>query len=343
MFNKSVFIIAVCIILCPKPALAFLSPSTLSLVAASLGSIFWSILIGFSVYGVLIYKKAKKYPKLFFSFTFLLIIFIGLVVNQRIAYLKELNNVYDQVSLMENEIDLNVIAPQDLADFKLFQIKTTVSSILEIEGAAQIEKIDLDLIKDMPNILANIDQFSKEHNILRQDKILFICEGGKSTRLLATLFKNAGYDAYFARLKTLTNDANNLLKMPIRKKKTSDSSLVVAPIEWIDNARENIYFTFDLIKPTKFLSDEQINKMHIEYYRDFNDASSIKNYNIMCSFNLHCVFTKYYLDYLGITHAKIFKIPVSQEKYYDGNLYKLPKSLRSSFDNYNEFIEFLNE
>ena len=343
MFIKLLFFqILILIILHPKPALAFLSPSTLSLVAASVGSIFWSILIALSVYGIVFYKKVKKYPKLFLILFLLLMLLIGLVINQRLASLKALNNVYDQVGLMENEINLNEITAKELDGFKLFQTKTTVSSVLEIKGATQIEKIELNLIKDMPNILSNIDQFSKSHDILKKDKILFICEGGKSTRLLTTLFRNAGYDAYFARLKTLTKDTNNLLEMPIKKKEISSSSLVVVPFEWSDNKKENIYFTFNLIKPTKFLNDEQVDKLIVKSYEDFNDSQILDNYNIICSFNLHCMFTKYYLDYLGIARAKIFKMSVHEDKYYDGNLYKLPKSLRKDFDNYDDLIQYLN-
>lgn len=337
--SKIIFIISIFIILSPKPTHAFLSPTTLSLVAASIGSIFWGIIISLSVYGVLIYKKAKKYPKISIILTSFIIIIIFLIVNQRIAYLKEINDVYDTVDLMEHEIDLNIISSQELSQYKLFQIKTTVSSILEIKGATQIEKIDLDLIRDFPNILNNIEKFSKEHDITRNNKILFICEGGKSTRLLTILFRNAGYNAHFARLKNIKHDPNNILKLSIKNKTQNNSYLVVVPQEWRSNNKKNIYFTFDLIKQSKFLNSEQINAMQVENYSNFNDRENINQYNIMCSFNLHCVLTKYYLDYLGITQAKIYKIPVSQDKYYDGNLYKLPRYLRSDYLGYEDFIK----
>ena len=241
---------------------------------------------------------------------------------------------------MEHEVDLNLISKEELSEYKIFQTKTTVSSTLVVNGAELIDKIDIDLLKDLPNLLNNIEHLADEYGIKQDDKLLFICEGGKSTRVLAILFDNAGYDASFARLKRLSSTSANLFSTPIERISDEMTSLIVVPYDWRDSNKKDIYYTFDLIKPKKFLSSGQAEALEVVSYDEF-EFGDMENKNVVCSFNLHCVLTKYLLDSQGIGSLDIYKLPVDEELYYDGNLYDLPKSVRDSYDNYDELISDL--
>jgi len=261
-------------------------------------------------------------------------------VYQRYNDIKKMNNVYDDIPLLEFEVDLNTISADQLEEYKLFQIKTTVSSTVMVNNARLIDKIEFDLLEDLPNLFSNIDKFAKEHNITKQDKLLFICEGGKSTQVLSLLFNNAGYKASFARLKRLVNDKNNIINIPIKKNSKLTSKLIVVPYKWRNTKKQDIYITFDLIGLSKFLDKKEIEKLEVVYYEDVKNTT-INEKNIICSFNFHCVLVKYLLDAQGINERKIFKIPIEEELYNDIYLYNLPSDLRETYEDYPHLIEQL--
>ncbi|MEE9525353.1 MAG: hypothetical protein V3V78_01980 [Candidatus Woesearchaeota archaeon] len=335
--NIKAFILFFLFILSLKPVLGFLSPSTLTLAAASIGSFVWGAVIIVFVNGALFFKKIKRKPRQTIAISSIVILIaLAVIVSQRYVILKEFNEVYEDIPLLEYEVDLNTITEEELLEYKLFQIKTTISSTLTIKNAELIEKIDIDLLGDMPNLLNNIDEFGSEHDITKDDKLLFICEGGKSTQVLAILFNNAGYDAYFARLKRLSTD-KDMIDTPVKKTNNLSSELIVVPLSWRPR-KQDVYFTFDLINPSKFLSEEDEDSLEILPYEEF-DLIELDESNIVCSFNLHCILTKYLLDSHGIRERRIYKIPVDAEDYNDMNLYKLPKSVRDKYDSYGELIQ----
>lgn len=53
-------------------------------------------------------------------------------------------------------------------------------------------------------------------------------------------------------------------------------------------------------------------------YKDFT-LEMVRGKNIVATFDLHCLLTKYALDHHGIERARIYKIPLSLDRYTDWN------------------------
>ena len=79
--------------------------------------------------------------------------------------------------------------------------------------------------------------------------------------------------------------------------------------------RPNIYYVFDeepavsLLGDSVFIEEKHMKDFIDVDYREF-DLESLNNSNVVCSSNLHCLLTKYLLDYHGVKKRFIYKIPL---------------------------------
>jgi len=301
--------IIVLFLLCATPVLAFLSPSTITLVANSVGAIIWGGLVLIAVNLFVWWKKAKGLKIILIISTIALIMMIT-VAYQRYTVLEDLN-VYDKVKLAEYEVDLNML--EDLSEYKIFQIKGKVHKTVWVDKAEMINWLGPKNVIKYYN--SSADEFAAEHNLTKDDKILFLCESGLSSQESMRFMRDGGYNAQFARLSRMTDDS--LISANFKVNENVSSKLVIFPYEGQDNL---LYIGFDLYFDANYLGELR-KEVSVTPHQDVT-RSMIEEHNLLCTVNFQCVLTKYLLDSLDITEAKIYKLPVS-EKEYDRQLDRL--------------------
>ncbi|MBN2423040.1 hypothetical protein JXB41_07485 [Candidatus Woesearchaeota archaeon] len=287
--------------------LAFVSPSTLTLVSESLKSIILNLFVFLIAYAVILLRFFKKKKKLYLLFLFLGLLIISIIVIIRYSALRQINNVYDEIPLQENEIDLSSISEEELSEFKIIQIMSSISDYVKINNAIYINFYDL------TGLLNDLETSSLKYNISKDDKILFICEGGTS-KIVADKCNKSGYKAYFAGLQRLRNNDNKVISPVFNHNSKISSSIVVVPFSWKNNNKEDIYFLFEGPYGLEFASLDSKYQVRWVNYTDF-DSISINEVNVVCTRNLHCLLTKYLLDYHKIDKINIYKLPQSEEIY----------------------------
>ena len=314
-----------------KSAEAFISPTTLSLLAAALGGCLWGVLTILGVNVVLFFKKIR-FRTIIRVVSLVIILVLILIVAQRYQMLRHLNapqysendtesivdaeGIYEVVpTYVENEIDLNTLPKEELAKYRYFQVQSTLSPVLTVKNATQIGQLDRQWIDDLPHLFDNLDKFVEEHNIKKTDKLLFVCEGGGSGSKISILFTNAGYNTHFASLKRLSEN-NDIFTLKFTDDLPRTTSLIVVPYDWRDKNKKDVMIDFDFIRIRNVLDWKQRRDIELIDYKDFT-PEAIENKNLICTYNLHCLLTKYVLDYNGITKRRIYKIPIPAERYKD--------------------------
>ena len=97
---------------------------------------------------------------------------------------------------------LNTIQDEELSKFKIYQIASSKFKVITVRHAKKIPEIDQTqverlMLRDLPEIFFETEQFAQKHRFTKKDKILFVCEGGASSQAAAELFNKAGYSAFF--------------------------------------------------------------------------------------------------------------------------------------------------
>lgn len=307
-----------------KSAEAFISPTSLSLLAAALGGCLWGALTIVGVNIILFFKKIR-FRTVIRVVSLVIILVLVLIVAQRYITLRRLNiaeyakadteGIYEEVPLIENEVDLNTLPKEELAKYRYFQVQSTLSPVLTVKDATQVGQLDREWVEDLPRLFENVDAFVKEHNIKKTDKLLFVCEGGGSGSRISVFFNNAGYTTHFGSLKRLSEN-NDVFTLKFGEGTPRKTSLIVVPYEWRNTNKKDVMIDFDFIRPRNVLDWKQRRDIERIDYKDFT-PEAIEGKNLICTYNMHCLLTKYVLDYKGITDRRLFKIPVPTERYFD--------------------------
>lgn len=280
----------------PQNAFAFMSPSTLTLVAAAMNSSILAILTFAGVNLLLFLRKINRTTKaVFLIMAVSALISAGFIFAHRVNAIEKLNDIYRDVPLLEHEVDLNRLSMGELSKFKIITIDTT-DRILDDEARKNIK-----LSNDMLDLIfSNFSEFEKKVDLqfYKDKKLLAVCEGGNAASEIVRVLRTKGYNAFLARLER-TYNSELLNKYFIFKKKKPASSLIVVPYGGQEN---KLFFYFDYSKPPAELRANEI----IEP-RQF-EKKMAEGKNIVCSDNFSCLMTKYFLDSHGIKNRKIYQL-----------------------------------
>ncbi|RLC37334.1 MAG: hypothetical protein DRH33_05905, partial [Candidatus Nealsonbacteria bacterium] len=233
--------------------------------------------------------------------------------------------------LLKNRyIDLNKITKSEYKTFK--KINLLPNGPLELTDATfSINFIELkQLISDN-----KIDEFFKESQISKKDKLLLYCYTGHTSALAAYFLNNLGYNTYFTSLKEVKN--KNYLKFnrfPLSQKNIP----LILPFKKESSDRYYIFFMFHsqedefcdpsnypedirnrlrkiVVWPQETLKNHQCPVPEIDFNEIFNESSKI-----VCLNNLDCLLTQHYLDYLNLTNRIDEVFFISEDKNWVFNL-----------------------
>jgi rhodanese-related sulfurtransferase len=292
--------LTIAFVLFAKPAAAFLSPSTLSMMAASIGSFVWGALVIVGVNFLLIYKKAKKKPIITsISISLILLLSISVVSYNNFKEIKELNEPYDDIALLKYEVEINDL--DNLKEYNILSIETDVGNTLNLKDGSY--NMDFDTLSYLFN---NFSLFEKEFNLNKDEKYLVICERGHSSSKAAQIMNDNGYNASFARLARLTN--YEFINEYFNLKKNPSSNLIIVPYT---DEKNTVAFNFRFIPKHHDYAPEDTLSIDPEYFK----PKVLEDKNIICLTNFHCLMTKYALDDAGINSLKIYKIPIERKEY----------------------------
>lgn len=291
-----------------ESAMAFMPPSFLTLVSSSIGCGVWCLFVLMSVNLILIFKFTKRAFKkkiiIFFA-----IIFVILVFNRW----QEVRGLNSPVSGPggQLEIDLNTITNKEIKNYRIFVAPRSIHKTLKIKKSESLYSLSLEDLMRLFVDKTKFDEFVLEYKISKADKLLFLCESGGMSRVLASLFAEYGYHAYFARFHLMNNNKSDLISAEFIKENIFSSELVVLPYDLRDRAKKDIYFSFDFTDDKKFfgLSEGIRNEIKIVPHEEFK-AEMVQKNNIICSVNLHEMLTKYLLDDRGVEKANLYKLPI---------------------------------
>ncbi len=302
-------------LLIPKPAMAFLPPSLLSLMVASIGGWIWVSFVIVSVNCILIFKFAKKiFKKKIIILFFIILIVFGGFARGRYKEIEDIDRaVLDTSSQLK--IDLNTITNLELKKYRIFRLVRSIYDTLNVDNAEVIKNLEIEDMMQLVFSQATFNEFILENKITKKDKLLFLCEFGGMSRYLAFLFERAGYDAYFASLYLLADNRNNLISAEFIRADDSYPNLEVLPYESRDKQKKDLYLFFGLAYPSNFfiLSDGNWDEVEILPYEKFR-TEMIHKKNIVCSVSLHEMLTRYVLYSKGIEEAQLYKLPIELPK-----------------------------
>lgn len=292
------FVILFCVFaFTPQNAFAFMSPSTVTLVAAAMNSSIAAILVFAGVNLLLLLRKINRTTKaVFLIMVVSSLIGAGFLFIHRFNAIKKLNDHYVEVPLQVHEIDLNKLSLKELEEYKIVTIDAE-ATILDVESMKQLSLPERFVIK---KIFSDFPSFEKEFDLTlyKDKKLLAICEsGGMSSRIAAAL-REKGYDAFYARLSRTYNA--ELLNKYFRFKKKPTASLLVVPYSGQPN---RLFINFDFKRPPRELEENEI----VESPQFLKEMAEGKN--IVCSSNFSCLMTKHFLDLHGIKNRKIYQLP----------------------------------
>ena len=224
--SSAILFIITFILLNAKLSSAFLSPGTLTLVANSIGSFIWGIIIIIIVNITLLFKHIKKKGKITLTILSLIIIILLLIKPaQRYNTLKTINQLnnepYQIMSLNQylNNKSIETNKP-DVYNLEKVGLSTVTDKVKEISleeaydkgykilcfhGVGRITLVNCTyissykIIKNAYNRIG-IDQLMHSYNITRGDKITLVCDSGHVSAIDALILKYYGYNTTYAKL-----------------------------------------------------------------------------------------------------------------------------------------------
>ena len=174
--------------------------------------------------------------------------------------------------------------------------------------------------------MKKFEKYLKKLNITKKDKLLIICYGGGSSRVISYLFNKYGYDSYYASLNTINNE--ELIDSEELKNNNNIRNIVIDSLNYdIDEKyyiflfgvgdeclinhfskligegglKENIYG----IESGRF-SIIEIKKEHPNIEIANVENVDIEESEIICLSQLHCLLTQHKIDSLNLGIKKIY-------------------------------------
>ncbi len=198
-----------------------------------------------------------------------------------------------------------------------------------------------DFFKD-PGNADYINAYLKKLNISKKDKILFVCYTGASSSRVSMIFNVHGYNTSYSNIidsnfeniffKYRNNKSNkdvyvNLLSF---RKKENYALLLFDPaepwalniVELVNSIKDNItIIAVDGVSPFH----HENNKLYVDESRILKKDKSIfndKNLKVICIEEIHCFFTKHFLNYYNITSiSNIYSLDYRNNQYNHFNAY----------------------
>jgi rhodanese-related sulfurtransferase len=232
-------VILVVFLLHIKESYAFFSPSSLQLLASSIGPwiqylivIIITTIVSFSI-------RIKKSKKNIIIGLILVLLIIFVVVGLKYIRLKNLNTIsqpafiseleglpmlkideindnqgikFDDSFSEERYISFDSLNESEYHDYKKIVVFWYMANEYPLKDAIYIDADDLwegiNFEQEMVNIYLN------EFNISKKNKLLFICYEGWTSQLISYFFYKKGYNSYYGSLNTIDNveyiDSDNL-------------------------------------------------------------------------------------------------------------------------------------
>ena len=311
---------------------AFISPGSLAILSAALGSLVWGFTAVIAVNIALFFRRGRLKLAIFAVSAVVLVVMSGAVLWRYIR-IKEINieklkgvvvqaknsaypdefSLFDDIPLIEYELDLNLMTQKEMAGYKLIQIRSSLDPLVFVKGAKVVGETDSIIVDDPATIFINLDKFILDNGIKKSDRLLIICHSGGSSGRVATLLNNDGYNAHFS---LLTNLKSTSLVTTLYDKPKKDSSIVLVPYEWRDKQKTDAFIRFGFIHPVIDLTKAE--QLRFAGIAPENFVPRLtQQYNIICFSNIHCILTKYFLDKNGVKEARIYKYPLDIAKYRD--------------------------
>lgn len=301
------FILSFLLLLIPKRAFAFMSPATVTLIAAAIGSASWTVLVIAGVNLILFFKKIKKRIKVIVGvISIISLIVIGAISFHRYNFLKHLNDVYDNVPLLKYEVDLNKITMKELSEYIMLHITTSAWRMMDTDNVMPLKQTNL------ASIFSNFPHFEKLYNLNKEKKYLVICENGDMSYRIATFLRERGYNTFCARL-SRTHSGEFLNKYFKFKQKKPTTSLIIVPYR---GEKNTVFIDFDFIHSHELLKESE--PIDCDKFK----KEMVEDKDIVCFSNFHCLMTKYFLDSHGMTAKKIYKFSIPLEEYSVGEAKK---------------------
>jgi len=302
---------------------AFISPSSLTILAQTIGSTIWYLLVSILASIILFFKKSRKL--IMVIMVFFLLAFI-LVTAYKVHNIKKVNSLviddiedfYEWQDFMK-ELGYDVTAKDKSEGLNLVLKNTTEIYIPDFNKTIEYinlrqaidngsyrlffiypsyrvigldtQQTKLSLLLYRPHDKELFQNLTREYNINKQDNIVIYCETGYSSRTIAVIFAYNGYDVKYSSLKDI--QGSNYLQA------NHESKVLVIPISNIKQDSILLAFNPD---DEKFAEKNNINSIKI-----YNDKSiDLKDQNIICSDKINCFLTKHYLYYQKSNISEIY-------------------------------------
>jgi rhodanese-related sulfurtransferase len=316
---------------------AFFSPSSLTILAQTIGSTIWYILIGFLASIILFLKKSKKI--LLISLIVILII-SSFVIGFRFQETKKLNtrvigdtgSEFEQWQEFMSESGFKVYENQSNHDLKtqfdnqknvyLPTLNKTIKRV-NLEKAIQNNNYKMFFIYPherayvvnstssefgelayFPHDKELFKKLIKTYNVSKDDKILLYCESGWSAKTIAVIFAYYGYSADYSSL----TDIKNLDYIDSEFVNDYRKEIIVLPLKK-GKGDKYIYFFMNqncIGEPglKKLGSSIVDNTKFIKIHQSFGkgellEPGDLKNVKVICKDNIHCFLTRHYLLYIN--------------------------------------------
>jgi rhodanese-related sulfurtransferase len=308
------------------PVNAFISPSTLTLVAASVGSLFWGFLVLIGVNIFLFFKKIRKRIRIIvLVLTCILLMAILLQINNKFLILKTINE-YGIDSAINSDREWERFLKQfggesgeslrGLAELnigKSFQFAGASVSPIKLEDAVRNSSYRIFSVYDADKLSPDVNykktrlcdlvlfpekafyfnQMIEKYSISKTDKIVIFCDHGQTALSVALIFAFRGYNVSYA---TLTSIGD--LRF-VNQNEGVDIFIDVLNEEAADT------YTYFVFGAEDSLNEFAGNTMFIDAGNPAEvNKTSIRNSKVICEDKMHCFLTIRYLDYLNITDIK---------------------------------------
>jgi len=251
-FKKLLLIVFVFLILSvfyPTSSLAFLSPSTLTLISSSVTPYLLTIFVSLLVNLILLIKQVKKnLLKFSFFLSFILIIFIFFSFTKNLSILKRINQLspntinltrldgWDEFSeyiqsdnlLGEKNEDMSSMIASEIEKVSINQVANDSQYTLvnlgnvssSISKSVNVSRYTWQIINNFSD-QTTIDSIMAELGLFKKDQLVLYCNSGWTSERIAYILKNHGYNARYAALLDVKDytllDADYISKIQIAK------------------------------------------------------------------------------------------------------------------------------
>jgi len=305
-------ILMVFFLTCIEESQAFFSPSSLQLLASSIGP--WvQYLLVITITAIISLSIKIKNKKRILTLSLIFFILLLFIILGRFYIIKSLNQhqvgindlqklsydnlkahkpqtiEFNQTFLDSHFVDLNSISLEEYHGFRAIMLEHNPDKEYKLMGAKYIPSTRLwSLLKEN---ISTINNFLNSVNISLNDKLLFVCHHGTMSSIIAYLFSNRGFDSYYSSLVSMDNPA--LIKGSLIKDANIQNSIITKPfhLQKNDNFIIFIFGTdeahylcskdgFSLISPEADDFDKISEKMKLISASEFGKTSFLEECEI---------------------------------------------------------------